>query len=659
MIPTALEWLEPDGLGGFASGTGAGIRTRRYHGLLLTATTPPTGRMMLVNGLEAWIETPSGHHALSSQRYAPDVVHPDGARRIESFTNEPWPRWTFRLADGTLVEHELLVEPDAALTVVSWRLLEPNPDVRLQVRPFLSGRDYHSLHHENSAFRFDAERDGELVTWRPYTGVPPIAAVTNGTYSADPQWYRAFLYEEERARGLDDSEDLASPGTFAFTLGQTAVMVLTTGDRAAGVLAEVRSPSDGDAPGLLAMATRLHERERNRRVFASPLHRAADSFLVRRGSGKTIVAGYPWFTDWGRDTFIALRGLCLATGRLAEARDILVGWSRAVSDGMLPNRFPDQGDTPEFNSVDASLWYVIAVGDFLSAARDTGFPVSPPDEQALRDGVEAIVAGYAAGTRYGIRGDADGLLACGEPGAQLTWMDAKIGDWVVTPRVGKPVEIQALWLNALAIAARWTPGWNDVLQKGLASFRTRFWLPTEGWLADVVDVDHVPGTVDRTCRPNQIFAVGGLPLLLIDEGLAARVVNAVESALVTPMGLRSLAPGSAGYSPTYEGDGATRDARYHQGTVWPWLIGPFVEAWLRVHGSNPSTRREARSRFVAPLLTLANQSAGQLPEIADADPPHTPRGCPSQAWSVAEVLRVELGALSGTPARPAPAAIGS
>ena len=656
MTPTSLEWLEADGLGGFASGTSTGIRTRRYHGLLLTATTPPTGRMMLVNGLEAWIETPAGRTALSSQRYAGDVVYPDGASHIESFSNDPWPRWIYRLDDGTVVEHEVLVEPGSALTVLSWRLHDPRPGVRLEVRPLISGRDYHSLHHENAGLAFAAEQSGAVVKFQPYAGVPSIAFITNGSYTQQPEWYRNFLYEEERVRGLDDTEDLASPGTFTFDLTDMAVMVLSTGDRAAGAVSQQASAGD-EAAGVVAMVTTLHERERTRRVFPSALHRAAETFLVRRGAGKTILAGYPWFTDWGRDTFIALRGLCVSTGRLADARDILVGWSRVVSQGMLPNRFPDQGDTPEYNSVDASLWYVVAVDDFLSAARAARFALTSTEEQALREAVEAIVSGYAAGTRYGIRADADGLLACGEPGLQLTWMDAKIGDWVVTPRVGKPVEIQALWLNALSIAGRWAPQWSDLLETGLASFRSRFWMEAEGRLADVVDVDHLPGTLDPSFRPNQIFAVGGLPLLLLDQATAMRVVTAVESTLVTPMGLRSLAPGSPGYAPRYEGDGAGRDARYHQGTVWPWLIGPFVEAWLRVHGSNARTRRQARTRFLAPLLALAEQSGGQLPEIADADPPHAPRGCPSQAWSVAEVLRLELGALRDAPARRSPAAV--
>jgi predicted glycogen debranching enzyme len=372
---------------------------------------------------------------------------------------------------------------------------------------------------------------------------------------------------------------------------------------------------------------------------------------VKRGSGKTIVAGYPWFTDWGRDTFIAMRGLCLATGRLTEARSILLQWAGAVSEGMLPNRFVDQGDAPEFNSVDASLWYIVAVHDYLRALRSTGGAVSEADRALLGNAVREIVAGYSRGTRYGIRLDDDGLLAAGEPGVQLTWMDAKVGEWVVTPRIGKPVEIQALWLNALQIAEDFTPEYRELLQLGRRSFNQRFWNPAGGFLYDVVDADHQRGTADPTLRPNQILAVGGLPFAVADQSLARAIVDAVESRLWTPLGLRTLPRDDARYVPRYEGGVSSRDGSYHQGTVWPWLIGPFAEAWVRVRGDTPAVRREARRRFLDPLLQHLNQAGlGHISEIADAEPPHTPRGCPFQAWSVAEALRLDSQVL----AEPAP-----
>jgi predicted glycogen debranching enzyme len=629
------EWLEADGLGGFASGTVAGPRTRRYHALLLVATTPPTGRFVLVNGLDAWVDTAAGSFAVSSQQYGPDVVHPDGERRLEMFGSEPWPRWTYRLEDGTRVEQELFVPHGTAAVAIRWRLLERPGRATLHVKPFLSGRDYHSLHHENPSFRFDAAVNGERVAWRPYAGVPGTVALSNGVYEHQPVWYRNFLYQEERARGLDHTEALASPGTFRWDLsGSDAVLIL-----AAELL-------ESDAPGEeVAAEVRFHlyrEVELKRRsLFPSRLHRSADAYLVRRGRGKTVIAGYPWFTDWGRDTFIALRGLCLATGRLDDARDILLDWAGTVSESMLPNRFPDRGSVPEFNSVDASLWYIIAVHDFLQATASAGAIVEPSTRERLQQAVEAILTGYAAGTRFGIRLDSDALLAAGVPGVQLTWMDAKVGDWDVTPRIGKPVEVQALWLNALWIGGQFSSKWVSLFKQGRQAFRTRFWNEAGEYLHDVVDPDHQPATADATFRPNQILAVGGLPVTLLEGEQARRVVDAVEARLWTPLGLRSLAADLPGYSPRYEGGVRERDGAYHQGTVWPWLAGPFVEAWVRVRGGSTEAKREARVRFLEPLLKhLDDAGLGHVSEIADADAPHTPRGCPFQAWSLGEVLRL-------------------
>jgi predicted glycogen debranching enzyme len=582
--------------------------------------------VLLVNGLEAWVETSRGSFALSSQRYLPDVVHPDGAGRIEHFGPEPWPRWTFRLDDATAIVHELFVRHGSPAIFLSWRLEQDRQpergSVRLLVRPLLSGRDPHALHHENPSFRFAREEDAATVVWRPYGAVPAVTAVANGAYRDEPLWYRNFQYDEERARGLDFVEDLAAPGVFSWDLaGGEAHLVLAAGTRPA-------------VPDL----TRARRAEAARRAgFPTRLQRSADAYLVARGAGRTIIAGYPWFGDWGRDTFIAVRGLCLATGRLAEARDILVEWAGMVDGGMLPNRFPDRGEAPEFNSVDAALWFVIAAHELMR----TGSP-APRDRRTLTDAIEGILSGYAAGTRYGIHLDDDGLLAAGVPGVQLTWMDAKVGDWVVTPRIGKPVEVQALWLNALHAAGTFSERCAGHLARGRASFETRFWDESRGCLHDVVDPEHRRGSVDPTFRPNQILAVGGLPWPILDGERARRVVAAVEARLLTPLGLRSLAPDEPGYAPHYAGGVRERDAAYHQGTVWPWLIGPFTEAWLRVHGDTPASRARARTRFLAPLLRHLDEAGlGHVSEVADGDAPHRPGGCPFQAWSVGEVLRLE------------------
>jgi predicted glycogen debranching enzyme len=640
MITPSTEWLEADGLGGFAFGRVDGIRSRRYHAVLAVATTPPTGRIVLVNGFDAWVETADGKFALTSQRYAPDVTHPDGTARLVGFTRDPWPTWTYALPNGLEVIHELVSVRGAPLVALSWRLNRPE-EARLIVQPYLSGRDVHATHHENSVFRFDARVAGRRVTWQPYGDLPPIIALANGDYFADPSWYRQFQYDEERARGLDFIEDLAAPGRFTFSLGQRAVLALGAGS---GAGTDVSLPLLNTSPERCWDSIESSERGR-RNAFPSALHRSADDYIVARGGGKTIIAGYPWFSDWGRDTFISIRGLCLTGAaseqhRFSAAREILLEWAEHVSEGMLPNFFPEGGKAAEYNSVDASLWYVVAVHEFLQLAQGDR-SVTSNDRRALNGAVDAIVNGYARGTRFGIRADGTGLLAAGENGVQLTWMDAKVGDWVVTPRIGKPVEVQALWINALRIAGRRSTRWAALASHAQSTFVERFWNEERGFLFDVVDTDHRVGVNDASLRPNQIFAIGGLPFPLLEGELARRVVDIVERQLWTPAGLRSLGPNEPGYIGRYRGDMRQRDGAYHQGTVWPWLTGAFVEAWLRVHGNTAENRRTASSRFLAPLLRHFEPSApGHVAEIADGDAPHAPAGCPFQAWSVGEALRL-------------------
>jgi predicted glycogen debranching enzyme len=638
------EWLEADGEGGFASGTVGTARTRRYHALLLAATQPPTGRVVLVNGMEAWLEYGNRKTALTMQRYAPDLLYPDTSDRLASFTTSPWPTWCYRLDGGAVLTAELFVAKATRETVLRWRFEAPSGDLTtpvLKVRPLISGRDYHALHHENPAFAFDARIDGEQVRWQPYGDLPAIVALSKGSYTQAPDWYRNFCYTRERERGLDCIEDLATPGVFSFDLGK--------GDAVLLLRAELE-PRATDTPheageDAVSRAVRLARIETARRAaLGSRLQRSADAYVVARGAGRTIVAGYPWFTDWGRDTFIAMRGLLLANDpdggseHLEAAGAILLEWAATVSEGMLPNRFPDTGDgAPEYNSVDASLWFVVAVHDYFAAAN-----VPSETRRALQAAVDAILECYARGTRYQIAADPrDGLLRAGVPGVQLTWMDAKAGDWVVTPRIGKPVEIQALWINALRIAGAWDTRWRELEARASAAFAERFVDRSTGARCDVVVVDHIEGKIDRSIRPNQIFAAGGLPFALLEGDAAHAVVAQVETHLLTPMGLRTLAPSDPAYCGHYRGGVMERDGAYHQGTVWPWLLGPFVDAWLRVNGDTAAQRALAHERFVAPLLAHVDRAGlDHVSEVADGHAPHSPGGTPFQAWSLGELLRV-------------------
>ncbi len=641
----ALEWLEADGLGGFAMGTASGIRTRRYHGILCAARTPPTGRVMLVNAVEAWVDLGAGPRALCSHRYLPLVTHPDGARRLLSFTHEPMPTWVFELEDGARIVHQLFVPRGSAEVVLTWRLEGAPRSARLTLRPLLSVRDVHGLRRASGELLLASRVEGNSVRWQPDPALPAVIARSSGVFQPEPLWYRDFLYEEERARGYDHVEDLASPGSFEHDLGNGVACLIL----AAAVAGPSSAMLPSDAP-IAELAHELRERELARRSALAPLERAAEAYLVKRGEGKSLIAGYPWFSDWGRDTFLALRGLLLARGKDGEAAEILLAWAEHVSRGMLPNRFPDEGEA-EFNSVDASLWFVVAVEETLAAAKE----LARAQRSVLENAALAVLEGYTSGTRFGIRADTDGLLACGEPGLQLTWMDAKIGGEVMTPRIGKPVEVQALWIQALSFGARFEERFRALFEKASTAFEARFWNESAGYLNDVVDCDHVRGTADATLRPNQVLAIGGLARTLVGPERARRVVDVLEQELWTPLGLRTLPRGDPHYHGHYEGSPLERDRAYHQGTVWPWLLGPFVEAWVRVQGSSPEAKRVAHERFLAPLFAhLADAGLGHVSEVADGGAPHTPGGCPFQAWSLGELLRLERVVLAPVAGSSAP-----
>ena len=628
------EWLETNGLGGFASSTIAGANTRRYHAVLTAATTPPTGRMVLLSKLDETLIIGDDRFELATNDY-PGAVYPQGYRYLTGFRLDPFPVFTYECG-GVRMEKSVFMLHGENTTVVSYAILEAplGAKVRLELRPLIAFRDYHSTTHENDAISLRYEQQPNLVVLQPYQGVPRLSLAHNAeTVDYAGIWYRNFVYAVERERGLDSQEDLFNPLVLCFSL---------TRSRSATVIASLEAHDIG-------RAKEFREREITRRQaiadsapagdrFARALALAADQYIVARGERKTIVAGYPWFTDWGRDTMIALPGLTLFTGRHEVARQVVAEFAQHVAMGMLPNRFPDAGERPEYNTVDATLWFFEAIRAYARQTGDYGF-VRAELWPVLND----IIDWHVRGTRYGIAMKDTGLLKAGEYGVQLTWMDAKIGDWVVTPRTGCPVEIQALWFNALKImedfAVRF--GEDDLRKRynGLAataqwSFNRLFWNENAGCLYDVIN----GGPPDASIRPNQILAVSLFYSMLSLER-ARSVVVVVERELLTPIGLRSLSRSHPDYRGRYEGDGRARDSVYHQGTVWPWLLGPFVSAYVKVNGGSETARVRAR-QMLEPLHDHLSQAGlMQISEIFDGDPPHAARGCFAQAWSVAEVLR--------------------
>ena len=628
------EWLETNGLGGFASSTIVGLNTRRYHGLLVAALKPPVARFVLLSKLEETLVVDGRRYELSANRY-PGVIHPQGYRYLTGFRLGPFTVFTYDV-EGVVVEKSVWMVHGRNSTVIEYEFanIPAGADVRLELRPLIAFRDFHSLTHENGALDQRVEIEEGRAVVRPYDGLPPLCLAHEADEVVpEGSWYRQFEYTVERELGLDFVEDLFNPLTLIYRMGdRTRTAVVASVDaRGADDLTIVKRRELARRAGLLAAAPAADAATR-------ALVAAADQFVVARDDGQTVIAGYHWFSDWGRDTMIALPGLTLTTGRFDLARSILAEFARYVDQGMIPNRFPDAGESPEYNTVDGTLWFVDAVRAFVAASGDHAFV-----RKHLYPKLVDILAWHERGTRFGIRMDDDGLLMAGDAGTQLTWMDAKIGDWVVTPRHGKPVEVQALWYNALRSVEALAAKYGDTqtaqhLRKAAARARRHFarlfWNDEAGCLYDVVRGDERDGSI----RPNQIIAVS-LPFMMLTQDQAKRVVGIVERALLTPYGLRTLAPGDPRYRGRYEGDLATRDSRYHQGAAWPWLMGPFITAYLKVNRRSATARRQAEA-WLRPLRDhLAEAGLGQVSELFDGDPPHVPRGCIAQAWSVAELLR--------------------
>jgi len=656
------EWLVTNGLGGYAMGSVSGARTRRYHSLLTASLQPPTQRTLMVAGLDAWIDINGRRSPLATHEWAAGVVLPDGYRHLESFhLDGAIPTFVWTLGDVQIIQRIWMAYRQNT-TYVTYTYARGASSVRLMLKPLCAYRDHHGVTQGGYPVdvRLADERpwpSGQALTVRANNErvtvpVRPVRIITNrGSVTTASEWWWSFHLAQEKKRGMDNQEDLFSAGTINAELALHDTLALAfTIEQETPLDWETALQAERERQGALLLQADLDEAP----PWIRQLALAADQFIVTRNIGSvpgtSILAGYPWFSDWGRDTMIALPGLTLAVGRQDEAAAVLRTFAQYVDQGMLPNRFPDEGRAPEYNTVDATLWYFQAV---YALARHAG--LDHPAVRELYPVLVDILDWHCQGTRFNIGCDtSDGLLYAGEPGVQLTWMDAKIDEWVVTPRIGKPVEINALWVNALRIAAELGAYLDDraaserfgqMAERAHASFNARFWY-SGGYLYDVIDG---PEGDDPTLRPNQIFAVS-LPFELLDEQRARAVVDICARELVTSYGLRSLAPDETDYVGHYGGDRIQRDGCYHQGTVWSWLLGPFVSAHFKVYGD-----AEAAYSYLKPLGDhLKSHGLGTISEIFDGDPPHTPRGAIAQAWSVAEVLRVwrELGpalALSGLP----------
>ena len=631
------EWMITNGIGGYGMGALIGARTRHYHGLLVAALEPPLGRVVTVAQLIERVKQPDGVTHLHTQEWSGNTVDPLGYTTLQSFTLEGTvPTWRYEL-NGAKLEKRVWMKHGQNTTFVTYTLAHGG-SIALEIEPLCTFRDHHGGTKAGEAPRVDALVDGLEVRF-PNAAPYFIRSNMGERFEGGDWWYNAFLRVESE-RGFDALEDAYRAGHLTATLeaGQTfALAISREADAHASDWARELEAERDRAAQLVACAGLEGEPS-----WVRQLALAADQFIVSRTlpdgtEGQTVIAGYPWFGDWGRDTMIALPGLTLATGRPEVAASILRTFGRYVDMGMLPNRFPDHGETPEYNTVDATLWYVEAVRAYVAATKDETIV------DDLWATLESIVRWHLNGTRYGIEVDpADGLLRAGEPGVQLTWMDAKIGDWVVTPRTGKPVEINALWYNALRTLQHFARGSKNPARKAthdytaLAdrvadSFVERYWNKATGYLYDVIDG---PDGDDPTIRPNAVIAAS-LEYCPIEHTTRQQIVNVAREKLLTPYGLRSLAPEDSRYAGRYIGSPLERDGVYHQGTIWPWLIGPFVGAHLHAFGRP----HEARGLLEPIAQHLLEGGLGSISEILDGDTPFTPRGCPWQAWSVAEVLR--------------------
>jgi predicted glycogen debranching enzyme len=649
------EWLVSNGLGGFASSSVAGVATRRYHGMLISALPTPLGRSVMLNHLVEWARLKNGERFLiGGQERASGELELPGAVHLTQFRLEDGlPAWRYELP-GAVLEKRIIMPHMQNSTYINYRLVEGEGSLRLKLRPSVHFRPLEGAVNKpiKKPYAVTSIEDRlEVSSGRPY---PPLRLKIYGeraTFTLDGGKIRDIFYRVEAERGYDNTGELWSPGYFSVdvTRETTATLIASTEswEIVTALIPEAAFEAEGERRRrLISLAP-----EKARAGVAAELVLAADQFVIKpagrredearaRAAGeevRSVIAGYHWFTDWGRDTMISMEGLTLTTGRHTEADWILSTFAHYVRDGLIPNMFPEGVNEGLYHTADATLWYFHAIDRYLHYTNDRA------SLELFLPKLLDIAEHHLSGTRFGIGVDEkDGLLRQGAEGYQLTWMDAKCDGWVVTPRRGKAVEINALWYNALRLLEKWLKEikgdkaarpFTEHAGRVYESFNNRFWYAEAGYLYDVVDTEE--GNDDASCRPNQLFSIS-LPNAVLAPERWRSVLQVAQDKLLTPVGLRSLAPDDPEFKPTYHGDLKTRDAAYHQGTVWAWLIGPFIDAWLKVY---PEDRAGAR-RFLEGFREHLNEACiGSISEVFDAVPPFTPRGCIAQAWSIAEVLR--------------------
>ena len=639
---TEREWLIANGIGGYGCGTLSGILTRCYHGLLVAALNPPLGRTLLLTKLDETVQYQNETYPLSCDRWAGGTTTGHGHQHLESFRLEgTTPVWTYACANA-LIEKRIWMQPGENTTYVQYKLRRASQPVSIAIKAIANHRDHHSVtNSQNQTWQSQSHPRGLKI--QSFSGAAPLYLLSSkGQLRPNHKWYQHYFLTQEKERGLTHLDDNIHIASLTTTLspGQSFIVVASTHPSPNLNETESLQTRQQYENSLLSQSKSTHLAP----ASIQQLVLAADQFIVNRtipntpekgiSEGKTIIAGYPWFGDWGRDTMIALPGLALATRRPEIARPILKTFARYLSQGMLPNAFPEANDTPGYNTVDAILWYFEAIRAYIETTEDL---------ELLKDlfpALQEVIDWHIKGTRYNIKLDSnDGLIYAGQSGAQLTWMDAKVDDWVVTPRIGKPIEINALWHNALQCMAQFSnqlnqpsPQYAKLASKAAIGFN-RFWNANLGYCYDVLDG---PSGNDPALRPNQLFAVSLTYAPSISAQQQQAIVDACAAHLLTSHGMRSLTPTHPDYIGKYKGDRVQRDGTYHQGTTWSWLIGPFVQAHLKVY-KDPELART----FLTPLLQhMQSGCVGTLSEIFDGDAPFNPKGAFAQAWSVAEVLRL-------------------